>query len=576
MNMSIDISFKIGGEAGQGLQTIGYILAKSMARGGLYVFTNQDNESRIRGGHNFYQIRISDNKIENLAEKIQVIIAMDEQSITEHKDELIKNGVIIFDGEKINVKEDKKNLLSVPFERLAKEKSGSTKMANSVAIGAAISLVGYDFDLLESVLKDEFGSKGAEISDKNIQAANAGFSYVLENGIDEFPYKLRKIADSQNFLFLNGNEAVASAALLSGCKFVSGYPMSPSTPIQQFFASKMKDYGVVFEQAEDEISAINMIIGASFAGARSMTATSGGGFSLMVEGLSLSGMTETPIVIIICERPGPATGFPTRTEQGELEFAIYAGHGEFPRAVFAPGNVDQAFYLTSKAFNLAEKYQIPVIILSDQYLADSYFTTERFDISSLKVDRGEFFTESHLKKLGEYKRHLITESGISPRLFPGQKLGLVVTDSDEHTEDGHITELADVKIKNVNKRFKKLEILRKDIGTPFVYGSKDADTMLIGWGSTYGALKEAIKILNDKGSNVKMLHLSEIWPFPIEAVNNELKNFDNKISVESNSTGQMAHLIRAETGIEVNKKILRFDGRPITPQYIVREFGRIR
>ncbi|WP_455369396.1 2-oxoacid:acceptor oxidoreductase subunit alpha [[Eubacterium] cellulosolvens] len=574
--MSIDISFKIGGEAGQGLQTIGYILAKSMARGGLYVFTNQDNESRIRGGHNFYQIRISDNKIENLAEKIQVIIAMDEQSITEHKDELIKNGVIIFDGEKINVKEDKKNLLSVPFERLAKEKSGSTKMANSVAIGAAISLVGYDFDLLESVLKDEFGSKGAEISDKNIQAANAGFSYVLENGIDEFPYKLRKIADSQNFLFLNGNEAVASAALLSGCKFVSGYPMSPSTPIQQFFASKMKDYGVVFEQAEDEISAINMIIGASFAGARSMTATSGGGFSLMVEGLSLSGMTETPIVIIICERPGPATGFPTRTEQGELEFAIYAGHGEFPRAVFAPGNVDQAFYLTSKAFNLAEKYQIPVIILSDQYLADSYFTTERFDISSLKVDRGEFFTESHLKKLGEYKRHLITESGISPRLFPGQKLGLVVTDSDEHTEDGHITELADVKIKNVNKRFKKLEILRKDIGTPFVYGSKDADTMLIGWGSTYGALKEAIKILNDKGSNVKMLHLSEIWPFPIEAVNNELKNFDNKISVESNSTGQMAHLIRAETGIEVNKKILRFDGRPITPQYIVREFGRIR
>ncbi len=319
-----------------------------------------------------------------------------------------------------------------------------------------------------------------------------------------------------------------------------------------------------------------MIIGASFAGTRSMTATSGGGFSLMVEGLSLAGMTETPIVIVICERPGPATGFPTRTEQGELEFAIYAGHGEFPRVVFAPGNVDQAFYLTSKAFNLAEKYQIPVIILSDQYLADSYFTTERFDVSSLKFDRGEFFTESHLKKFGEYKRHLITESGISPRLFPGQKLGLVVTDSDEHTEDGHITELADVKIKNVHKRFRKLELLKKEIGNPFVYGPKDADTLLIGWGSTFGALKEATKILNDQGSNVKMLHLSEIWPFPVEAVNNELKKFDNKISVESNSTGQMAHLIRSETGVEVNKKILRFDGRPITPQFIVREFGRIR
>jgi len=574
--MSIDISFKIGGEAGQGLQTIGYILAKSMARGGLYVFTNQDNESRIRGGHNFYQIRISDNKVENLTEQIHVIIALDEKTIIEHKDELVRNGVIIFDGEKISVKENDKNLLNVPFERLAKEKADSTKMANSVAIGAAISLVSYDFDLLESVLKDEFGSKGAEISDKNIQASRAGFNYVSENGIDEFPYRIKKIDDSQDFIFLNGNEAVASAALLSGCKFVSAYPMSPSTPIQQFFASKMKDYGVVFEQAEDEISAINMIIGASFAGARSMTATSGGGFSLMVEGLSLAGMTETPIVIVICERPGPATGFPTRTEQGELEFAIYAGHGEFPRAVFAPGNVKQAFYLTSKAFNLAEKYQIPVIILSDQYLADSYFTTEKFDISSIKVERGEFFTESQVKKFGAYKRHLITESGISPRLFPGQKLGLVVTDSDEHTEDGHITELADVKINNVNKRFRKLELLKKDIGTPFVYGSKDADTLLIGWGSTYGALKEATKILNDQGSNVKMLHLSEIWPFPVEAVSNELKISENSISVENNSTGQMAHLIRAETGVEVNKKILRFDGRPITPQYIVREFRGIR
>jgi 2-oxoglutarate ferredoxin oxidoreductase subunit alpha len=576
MNMSIDISFKIGGEAGQGLQTIGYILAKSIARGGFYVFTNQDNESRIRGGHNFYQIRISDNKVENLTEQIHVIIALDETTITKHRDELVKDGVIIFDREKINVKEDKKTLLNVPFERLAKENSGSTKMVNSVAIGAAISLVGYDFDLLESVLKDEFESKGADISSKNIQAANAGFNYVLESRIDEFPYRIKKIGDSQDLLFLNGNEAVASSALLSGCKFVSGYPMSPSTPIQQFFASKMKDYGVVFVQAEDEISAINMIIGGSFAGARSMTATSGGGFSLMVEGLSLAGMTETPIVIVICERPGPATGFPTRTEQGELEFAIHAGHGEFPRAVFAPGNVDQVFYLTSKAFNLAEKYQIPVIMLSDQYVADSYFTTERFDVSSLKLDRGEFFTESHFKKFGKYKRHLITESGISPRLFPGQKLGLVVTDSDEHTEDGHITELADVKIKNVNKRFSKLEILRKEIGTPFVYGPKDADTLLIGWGSTFGALKEATKILNDQGVDVKMLHLSEIWPFPVEAVNNELKKFDNKISVESNSTGQMAHLIRAETGVEVDKKILRFDGRPITPQFIVREFGRIR
>jgi 2-oxoglutarate ferredoxin oxidoreductase subunit alpha len=275
---------------------------------------------------------------------------------------------------------------------------------------------------------------------------------------------------------------------------------------------------------------------------------------------------------VICQRPGPATGFPTRTEQAELEFAIHAGHGEFPRAVFAPGNSDQAFYLTSKAFNLADKYQIPVIILSDQHLADSYFTTQRFDTSLIKVERGEFFTKSDAKRL-EYKRHLITDTGISPRLLLGQDWGLAVTDSDEHTEDGHITELAEARTKNVMKRLKKFELLRKEIAPPYVHGPEDAETLLIGWGSTYGALKEAIEILNSQGSKVRMLHLSEVWPFPAEAVSKELKKTRSLVSVESNATGQMAHLIRAETGIEVNSKVLRFDGRPISPAYIIRELS---
>jgi 2-oxoglutarate ferredoxin oxidoreductase subunit alpha len=283
-------------------------------------------------------------------------------------------------------------------------------------------------------------------------------------------------------------------------------------------------------------------------------------------------MTETPVVIVMCQRPGPATGFPTRTEQAELEFAIYAGHGEFPRAVFAPGNADQAFYLTSKAFNLAEKFQSPVIILSDQHLSESYFTTERFDTSLITIDRGEFFTEPDVKRLDEYKRHMITNSGISPRLFPGQRLGLVVTDSDEHTEDGHITEHAEARIENVNKRQKKFQLLEKEIRPPYVYDPSDADTIMIGWGSTYGALREAVERLNTEGSKMKMLHISEIWPFPAEAVSDELKRSRHSISVEGNSTGQMAHLIRAETGIKVDSKILRFDGRPISPQYILEKF----
>ena len=568
-----DLSFKIGGEAGQGLQTIGYILAKSFAKGGLYVFANQDNESRIRGGHNFFQVRISNRPVQAISEKIHIILSLDERTITEHRRELADGGRILFDGEKIKTTVSDRSLLEVPLEKLSRAETGTVLMVNSVAAGAALSLVSYDFDLLSAVLNDEFRQKGVEIAEKNVKAARAGYDYVAEN-FGRFKFEVKAAEDSKGRIMLTGNEAIASSALVSGCKFMSGYPMSPSTPIQQYFASKMKDYDVVFEQAEDEIAAINMVLGASFAGLRAMTATSGGGFSLMVEGLSLAGMTETPVVIVICQRPGPATGFPTRTEQAELEFAIHAGHGEFPRAVFAPGNVEQAFYLTSKAFNLAERYQIPVIILSDQHLADSYFTTERFDTSLIKIDREEFFTESDAKNLGEYKRHLITDSGISPRLLPGQSWGLAVTDSDEHTEDGHITELAEARIRNVNKRLRKFELLKKEIQPPYTFGRVDAEFLLVGWGSTYGALKEATETLNNQGSRVKMMHLSEIWPFPTEAVTRELKEAGSSISVESNSTGQMAHLIRTETGIEVDSKILRFDGRPISPEYILREFKK--
>ena len=574
--MTTDISFKIGGEAGQGLQSIGYVLAKSLAKGGLYVFANQDNESRIRGGHNFFQVRANGKSIQAISEKIHVIIALDARTVSEHKQELVDGGIIIFDGEKIKTSDSTSSLLSVPFERLATEKTGKAIMANSVAVGATLGLIKYDFNILAIVLGDTFKDKGTDIVEKNVQAARAGYDYVTEHSDVKFRYTVKAGDEPKNRIFLNGNEAIASGALVSGCKFMASYPMSPSTPIQQFFASKMKDYNVFFEQAEDEIAAINMALGASFAGVRSMVATSGGGFSLMVEGISLAGMTETPVVTVICQRPGPATGFPTRTEQAELEFVIHAAHGEFPRAVFAPGTPEQAFYLTSKAFNLADKYQIPVFILSDQYFSDSYFTTERFDISPIIIDRGEFCTEWDANKLGEYRRHRITESGITPRLQPGANGGLVVTDSDEHTEDGRITELAEVRIANVKKRLKKLELLKREIHAPYAYGPTDAEILLIGWGSTYGPIRETAKVLNARSSKVKMLHFSEIWPFPSQAAAQELNKARSKICVESNATGQMAHLIRAETGIEVDARILRFDGRPMTSEYILREFEKIR
>ncbi len=574
--MEIDLSIKVAGEAGQGLQSIGYILGKSLAKGGLFVFANQDVMSRIRGGHNFFQIRVSNEPIQAISEKIQLLTALNEDSIFKHQDEVVEDGIILFNKEKVSQRNLTRNLLSVPFEKLAEDKAGMKIAANSVAAGAVLRLLNYDFSYLKEVLKDEFKKKSSEIAEKNILAAKAGYDYVKKDFIIDFKYKINSVNDSIDRCFLTGNEAVASGALISGCKFMSGYPMSPSTPIQQFFASKMKEYPVVFEQAEDEIAAINMVLGASFSGARAMTATSGGGFSLMVEGLSLAGMTETPAVIVIAQRPGPATGLPTRTEQGELEFVIHAGHGEFPRVVFAPGNAEQAFFLTSKAFNLAEKYQVPVIILSDQHLSDSYYTVERFNIDSINIERGEFYKPSDEKELGIYSRHLITESGISPRLFPGQSIGLVVTDSDEHTEGGHITEDADIRNKNVEKRLKKFELLKNEITPPFLYGHDDADMALIGWGSTFGAIKEATDSLNSRGSKARMIHFSEIWPFPYDSFCNEIQNLKFSITVESNSTGQMAHLIRAETGFKVDGKILRFDGRPISPEYIARGIKQLR
>ncbi len=574
--METDISFKIAGEAGQGLQAIGYVLAKSLARSGLYVFANQDNESRIRGGHNFFQVRASDKPVNAASNQVHLIVALDERGVVEHRTELVQNGVIIFDGEKIKISDTSGNLLRVPFERLANEKTGKKIMVNSVSVGAMLSLVRYDFSILKLVLDDVFRAKGSDVVQQNIDAAKAGYDYVTAHPNSKFSYAVQSDTLSSNRLLINGNEALASSALISGCKFMSSYPMSPSTPIQQFFASKMKDYRVVFEQAEDEIAAINMAIGASFAGVRSMVATSGGGFSLMVEGISLSGMTETPVVVIVCQRPGPATGFPTRTEQAELEFIIHAAHGEFPRVVFAPGTPEQAFYLTSKAFNLADRYQIPAFILSDQYFSDSYFTTERFDTSRITIDRGEFFKEWNPDARGEYKRHLITNTGISPRLVPGAVGGFVTTDSDEHTEDGRITEVAEVRMANVRKRLKKFELLRNEVEPPYVYGPAEAETVLIGWGSTYGPLKEATEILLDQGRKVRMMHFSQIWPFPAQPVIEELRKAKLMVSVESNATGQMAHLIRAETSIEIGAKILRFDGRPMTPSYIVQEFEKVR
>jgi 2-oxoglutarate ferredoxin oxidoreductase subunit alpha len=342
--------------------------------------------------------------------------------------------------------------------------------------------------------------------------------------------------------------------------------MTPSTGIMNYIADKEAEFGIILEQAEDEIAAINMALGASFAGVRAMTGTSGGGFALMVEGLSLAGMTETPIVIALGQRPGPATGFPTRTEQGDLQFALYTAHGEFPRVIFAPGTPEQAFYLTNRAFDIAEKYQIPAIIIFDQYIADSQWTFDKFDLSKIKYNdyrlRGDEF-----KKLSEYKRHAYTETGVTPLGVPGDAKHLVVTDSDEHDEEGHIVEDAETRIKMLDKRlFKKLPLIKQEIEPPGLYGGENPEIVFVGWGSTYGVLKEAVDVLS-KGKRIAMLHFSGIYPFPSTERFNYLDILNNArttICIENNATGQFARLMRAETGFEFKHKINKYDGRPFT------------
>jgi 2-oxoglutarate ferredoxin oxidoreductase subunit alpha len=568
VTMAVDVNFMVGGEAGQGVQSVGFLLAKAFARGGYCIFADQDYESRIRGGHNFFRVRVKDSRVDAIAEPVDMLIALNKETIDLHQAELAKGGIILLDGEKLKDIGGNGSFLRAPLERLAKEKAGNKLMANTTALGVALGLVEYNFEILEEVLREHFGA--GEIGEGNIKAAKAGYEYARENVKRGLAYHLSPISDVRRML-LNGSEALALGAIAAGCKFMAGYPMTPSTPILEYMAAEAEELDLVVLQPEDEISAINMTIGAGYAGVRAMTTTSGGGFCLMVEGLGLAGMTETPIVVVDAQRPGPAIGLPTRTEQGDLEFVLHASHGEFPRAVLAPATVEDAFWLIIKAFNLAEKYQLPVIILTDHYLASSYNTVDGFDLSKVGVDRGLLVSPENIDELSEYKRHRITKSGISPRAFPGQKGVLVATDADEHDEAGHLIEDAETRTQMMRKRMRKLISLKKEITAPRLYGPKKAETTLIGWGSTHGTIGEAVDILRSEGASVNWLHLTELWPFPAEAVAKALGNAQTSLVIENNATGQLAHLIRAETGKKISRQILKYDGRPFTPAHIVRE-----
>jgi len=450
-------------------------------------------------------------------------------------------------------------------------KSGGEKIiVNTVATGAVLGMLGLGTEAFLAILRDSLTKKGEAVVTANTRAALAGYEFA---GRECTRCEFFAPPGSSSKMLIGVNEAVGLSAIASGCKFYSAYPMTPSTGIMLYIAGKAKEYGVIVEQAEDEIAAINMALGASFAGVRAMTGTSGGGFALMVEGLSLAAMTETPIVIALAQRPGPATGLPTRTEQADLLFALRSGHGEFPRIIFAPGTPEQAFYLTNKAFDLAQKYQIPVFILTDQYLSDAQWTCDRFDLDKL-VYRNYRLTTEEGDRLTEYKRHAFTEDGISPFAVPGTCRHVVVTDSDEHDEEGHLIEDGPTRVKMVDKRFfRKMPLIGEEIGPPVFYGDATPNMVIVGWGSLYGIMKETVDILREK-HKVAMLHFSEMYPPPSRDKFDYLSVLSKAkitLCVENNATGQFARMMRAETGYRFTARINRYDGRPFTVESLLGE-----
>lgn len=542
----------VGGAAGQGIDTTVANLEVLLKKAGYYVFTIRDFMSRVRGGHNFCMIRFGNEAISSHSNKVDGMIAFDDDTVELHKENLKKDGFILCDT-KLSTTDPK--AIKLNMEGMAKE-LGNFRVSGSIALGAILKLFDISTDHVEETMKTLV--KEAYL-DMNLKAVKLGYESV------ETRFTLSP-GNFSDWMVLSGSKSLALGAIAAGVKFYSAYPMSPSTAIMEYLASKSVEADFVVEQAEDEIAAINMAIGASYAGARAMTGTSGGGFCLKVEALGLSGIAEIPLVAVDVQRPGPATGLPTRTEQSDLKFVISASQGEFPRMVIALRNHKDAFYQTIRAFDIAEKYQIPVIILSDQYLGDSTATVEQFDVSNIKI--AEPSNDEY--KEGEYLRYQLTKDGISPRLIPGKSRNFVSADSDEHDERGFITESADVRNQMMDKRMKKLELLKEELIEPEYFGEENCETLFLGWGSTYGPIAEAVKTLNEaEPGKYGALSFGDVYPLPTKLLKEKVSKAKYIINIEQNATGQLKDLIREQTGILCTDSILKYDGRQISGEEIV-------
>jgi 2-oxoglutarate/2-oxoacid ferredoxin oxidoreductase subunit alpha len=573
MLMKNKVALIAGGPAGSGVFTIGAMFARSVQKLGLSVFYTAEYPSLIKGGHNTCYVRAEPEKIYSQLSKADILVAIDKTTIEKHVDRLTENGAVIYDSSGIDISKivlSRKDLLvfGVPFSKLGRE-IGNKIYGNIVAMGALSALVNHDLEKLNIALEKQFGvKKGKDIVEINKKAAKLGFDYFKQNFRDvNFKITLEQVKNEPTIL-LSGNEAASIGAIKGGVKFVAEYPMTPSSSILHFMAANEQRYNIVVKHTEDEIAAINMLCGSAMAGARSLTATSGGGFALMTEGIGMAGLSETPVVIMESQRTGPSTGMPTYTEQSDLRFVLHASQGEFPRLVVAPGDVDEAFFETFKMFNLTERVQTPGVILLDKHLSESSMTTKPFDTSSLKIERGKLMKHSEMEHANGFKRYLVTDDGISPRPIPGQPNGLYVSTSYEHDETGFSCETSSNRIAQVDKRDRKMLSISEEEIAPGVYGDDDADLTIVSWGSNKGMILEAMKFLREEGHKVNYLHMIWISPLPVKKITEILSKAKKTLMIEQNKEAQLRGYIREKTGFFIKDALLKYDGRPIDPEEI--------
>lgn len=572
-----EVVMRVGGAAGDGVQSAGLIIAKSFSRSGLHVNTYNYYQSIIRGGQSWYQIRASDRRVKSQGDGLDILIALNKDALERHTNPMIneggasplgKDGIAIFDSSLSDYKKEDVQYVSMPLGEIASKHSKNALMKNTVAIGAAMAAINMDFNVLADVIRDQFGNKG-EVAEENVRAAKEGYDYYTNN-FKKLNIKLK--TSNKKYYLISGGESLGLGAVNAGLKMYIGYPMTPASSALHYLANHEKDFGIFVKIPEDEISAINMAIGANYAGVRAMTGSSGGGFSLMVEALGMAGMMEVPLVVYESQRAGPSTGLPTKTEQGDLNLVLGASQGDFQRIVLAPRNVEDVFYLTREALNLAEIYQTPVIIMSDLYIAEHYETVEKFDLN-FKIERGKI-AQPNLKG---YKRYEYTPDGISYRAIPGTPGLMHNEDSDEHNEYGDVVSDAvtdpTLRVESMKKRMRKLDAYIKTMPPTPTYRYDDAEYAVVQWGGTQGVVEEAVDMLREKGYKVGVVEINR--PYPMNPDIGKLLQGKKKIVVvEANYTGQMNKLLRSEFLVKTDL-ITKYDGESFYPGALADEIEAV-